>query len=209
MPCESASRTSPPTCAKHSTTSYHLKWKSSETCCATTSLLPLRHLQGGGEQVAHLRSAHPPQAQSDNVLTFVTTIITFDIHIIMKGKSPRSNMCATTTNVTINTKTLEMQTPTSPNKLYIKLRPTFISTREDRETRATKKLLWHQVQGDQVQARATLPSSEAPQGRWPSMGNSLRSWRRAMRCHIIWASYKKKTTRRSSMDHSLRPRRRA
>ena len=35
----------------------------------------------------------------------------------------------------------------------------------------------HQVQGDHLRARATLPSSEAPQGRWPSMGNSLRSWR--------------------------------
>ena len=31
----------------------------------------------------------------------------------------------------------------------------------------------HQVQGDYLRAMATLPSSEAPQGRWPSMGNSL------------------------------------
>ena len=66
----------------------------------------------------------------------------------------------------------------------------------------------HQVQGDHLQARATLPSSEAPQGRWPSMGNSLRSWRRATRCHIIWASNNKTTTRRLSMGLSLQPRRR-
>ena len=35
----------------------------------------------------------------------------------------------------------------------------------------------HQVQGDYLRARVTLPPSEALQGRWPSMGNSLRSWR--------------------------------
>ena len=67
----------------------------------------------------------------------------------------------------------------------------------------------HQVQGDHLQARATLPSSEAPQGRWPSMGNSLRSWRRATRCHIIWASNTKTVTRRLSKGHPLRPWRRA
>lgn len=58
------------------------------------------------------------------------------------------------------------------------------------------------------QARVTLPSSEAPQGRWPSMGISLRSWRRATRCHIIWASNNKTTTRRLSKGHPLRPWRR-
>ena len=67
----------------------------------------------------------------------------------------------------------------------------------------------HQVQGDHLQARATLPSLEAPPGRWLSMGNSLRSWRRATRCHIIWASNNKTATRRSSKGHPLRPRRRA
>jgi hypothetical protein len=30
---------------------------------------------------------------------------------------------------------------TIPNKLYIKLRPTFMSTREDRETSSTKRKL--------------------------------------------------------------------
>ena len=32
-----------------------------------------------------------------------------------------------------------MRKPTSPNKLYIKLRPNFMSTREDRETSTTKR----------------------------------------------------------------------
>ena len=68
------------------------------------------------------------------------------------------------------------------------------------------RLLQQQV--DHLRARATLPSSEAPQGRWPSMGNSLRSWRRATRCHIIWASNNKTATRRLSMGLSLQPRRR-
>ena len=63
----------------------------------------------------------------------------------------------------------------------------------------------HQVQGNCLRERVTLPSSEAPQGRWPSMGNSLRSWRRAMRCHIIWASNTKTVTRRLSKGHPLRP----
>ena len=66
----------------------------------------------------------------------------------------------------------------------------------------------HQVQSGYLRARATLPPSEAPQGRWPSMGISLRSWRRATRCHIIWASNNKTATRRLSMGLSLQPRRR-
>ena len=66
-----------------------------------------------------------------------------------------------------------------------------------------------QLQCDHLRARATLPSSEAPQGRWPSMGNTLRSWRRAMRCHVIWASHAKTVIRRSSKGHPLRPRQRA
>ena len=79
------------------------------------------------------------------------TIITFMIHIVMKGKSPPSNMCTTTMNDiyyelkydndTINMKMLEMRLPTSPNKLYIKLRPNFMSIREDRETSTTKRML--------------------------------------------------------------------
>ena len=89
----------------------------------------------------------------------MATTITFVIHIVMKGKSPPSIMCTTTTNDiyyelkydndTINMKMLEMRLPTSPNKLYIKLRPSFMSIREDRETSTTKmdlrlhQPLWH------------------------------------------------------------------
>ena len=186
------------------------------------------------------------QAQFVHVHVYMATIITFVIHIVMKGKSPPSIMCTTTTNDiyyelkcdnnTIIMKMLNKRKCTSPNKLYIKLRPNFMSTREDRETSTTNTVLrlhqplWHlrqvlsrhlrlwtydifayfprvrlqrlhQVQGDHLQARVTLPSSEAPQGRWPSMGNSPRSWRRATRCHIIWASNSKTATRRSSKGH--------
>ena len=184
----------------------------------------------------------------------MATTITFVIHIVMKGKSPPSNMCTTTTNdiyyelkcdnANIIMTMLTKRKCTSPNKPYFTPSPSFMSTKEDRETTTTKMVLrlqqplWHlrqvlsrhlrlwtygifayfprvrlqrlhQVQGDHLRARATLPSSEAPQGRWPSMGNSLRSWRRATRCHIIWASNNKTATRRSSKGHPLRPRRRA
>ena len=107
-------------------------------------------------------------------------------------------------NDTITMKMLSKRQCTSPNKLYFMPRPSLKSTREDRETSTTKTELWlhqplrhlllriygifayfpwvrlhrhHQVQGDHLRARATLPSSEAPQGRWPSMRISLRSWR--------------------------------
>ena len=193
------------------------------------------------------------QAQFVHVHISMATTITFVIHIVMKGKSPPSNMCTTTTNDIfyelkhdndiIIMKMLHKRKCTSPNKPYFTPSPSFISTREDRETTTTKTAVWlqqqlrhlrqvlsrhlrlwtygifayfprvrlqrlHQVQGDHLRARATLPSSEAPQGRWPSMGNSLRSWRRATRCHIIWASNNKTTTRRLSMGLSLQPRRR-
>ena len=192
------------------------------------------------------------QAQVVHVHISMATTITFVIHIVMKGKSPPSNMCTTTTNDIyyelkhdndiIIMKMLHKRKCTSPNKPYFTPSPSFMSTREDRETSTTKTelrlqqplrhlrqvlsrhlRLWtydifayfprvrlhrlHQVQGDHLRARATLPSSEAPQGRWPSMGNSLRSWRRATRCHIIWASHTKTVTRRSSKGHPLRPRR--
>lgn len=88
------------------------------------------------------------QAQVVHVHISMATTITFVIHIVMKGKSPPSNTCTTTTNDiyyelkcdndTINMKMLEMCLPTSPNKLYIKLRPSFMSKREDRETSTTK-----------------------------------------------------------------------
>ena len=78
----------------------------------------------------------------------MATTIKYVIHLVMKGKSPPSNMCTTTTNdiyyklkcdnATINMKMLEMRLPTSPNKLYIKLCPSFMRKREDRETSTTK-----------------------------------------------------------------------
>ena len=191
------------------------------------------------------------QAQVVQVNIYMATTITFVINIVMKGKSPPSNMCTTMTNDinielkhdndNIIMKMLTKRKCTSPNKLYFTPSPNFKSTREDRETSTTKTELWlhqplwhlrqvlsrhlrlwtygifayfprvrlqrlHQVQGDHLQVRATLPSSEAPQGRWPSMGNSLRSWRRATRCHIIWASYNKTVIGQSSKGHPLRPR---
>ena len=91
------------------------------------------------------------QAQVVLVHISMATTITFVIHIVMKGKSPPSIMCTTTMNDiyfelkhdndTINMKMLETHIPTSPNNLYIKLRPNFMSTREDRETSTTKKKL--------------------------------------------------------------------
>ena len=98
------------------------------------------------------------QAQVVQVNIYMATTIMFVIHIVMKGKSPPSIMCTTTTNTielkhdndTIIMKMLEMRLPTSPNKLYIKLQPNFMSTREDRETSTTKRMLrllptplWH------------------------------------------------------------------
>ena len=193
------------------------------------------------------------QAQFVHIHIFVMTTVTIMINIVMKGKSPPSNMCTTTTNDIyyelkhdndiIVMKMLHKRKCTSPNKPYFTPSPSFKSTKEDCETTTTKTVLrlqqplWHlrqvlsrhlclwtygifayfprvhlhrlhQVQGDYLRARATLPSSEAPQGRWPSMGNSLRSWRQATRCHIIWASHTKMVTRRSTKGHSLRLRRR-
>ena len=193
------------------------------------------------------------QAQVVHVHISMETTITFVIHLVMKGKSPPSNMCTTTTNDIyyelkhdnniINMKMLAKRKCTSPNKPYFTPSRSFMSTKEDRETTTTKtalrlqQALWHlrqvlsrhlrlwtygifayfprvclhqhlQQQGDHLQARATLPSSEAPHGRWASMGISLQSWRRAMRCHIIWASNNKTMKRRSSKGHPLRPRRR-
>ena len=88
------------------------------------------------------------QAQVVHVHISMATTITFVIHLIMKGKSPPSNMCTTTTNgiyyklkcdnATINMKMLEMRLPTSSNKPYFTPSPNFISTRKDRETSTTK-----------------------------------------------------------------------
>ena len=95
------------------------------------------------------------QAQFVHVHIFVTTTITFVIHIVMKGKSPPSNMCTTTTNDTyyelkcdndtIIMKMLAKRKRTSPNKHYFTPSPSFMSIREDRETSATKtELRLHQ-----------------------------------------------------------------
>ena len=91
------------------------------------------------------------QAQVIHVHISMATTITFVIHIVMKGKSPPSNMCTTAMNNiyyelkhdkdTINMKMLDTCLPTSPNKLYIKLQPNFMSTREDHETSTTKRML--------------------------------------------------------------------
>ena len=91
------------------------------------------------------------QAQVVHVHISMATTITFVIHLVMKGKSPPSNMCTTTMNNiyyklkhdndTIIMKMLNTHKPTSPNKLYINLRPTFMSKREDRETTTTKTAL--------------------------------------------------------------------
>ena len=68
------------------------------------------------------------QAQFVHVHIFVMTIVTIVINIIMKGKSPPSNMCTTTTydiyyelkhdNDTIIMKMLHTRKLTSPNKTY-------------------------------------------------------------------------------------------
>ena len=79
------------------------------------------------------------QAQVVHVHIYMATTITFVIHIVMKGKSPPSIMCTTTTNNiyyelkcdndTINMKMLHKRKRTSPS---------FMSIREDRETSTTK-----------------------------------------------------------------------
>ena len=97
--------------------------------------------------------------QAQVVHISMTTIITFVIHIVMKGKSPPSIMCTTTTNDIyyelkhdndiIIMKMLHKRKCTSPNKPYFTPRPNFVSTREDREMSTTKmelrlqQSLWH------------------------------------------------------------------
>ena len=99
------------------------------------------------------------QAQVVHVHISMATIITFVIHLVMKGMAPPSNMCTTTMNDiyyklkydndTIIMKMLNTRKCTSPNKLYFTPSPSFISTREDRETTTTKTVLrlqqplWH------------------------------------------------------------------
>ena len=91
------------------------------------------------------------QAQVVQVHIYMATTIMFVIHIIMKGKSPPSNMCTTTTNDIyyelkhdndiIITKMLHKRKCTSPNKPYFTPSPSFKSTKEDRETTTTKTAL--------------------------------------------------------------------
>ena len=88
----------------------------------------------------------------------MATTITFVIHLVMKGMSPPSNMCTTTTNdiyyelkcdkATINMKMLEMRLPTSRNKPYFTPSPNFMTTREDRDTSTTKSTLRLQPSDD-------------------------------------------------------------
>ena len=88
------------------------------------------------------------QVQIVLVHIYMATTITFVIHIIMKGKSPPSNMCTMTTNDIYNELKCDnaniimtMLTKckcTSPNKPSFTPSPNFMSTREDHETSTTK-----------------------------------------------------------------------
>ena len=112
-----------------------------------SSLLPLHHLQGGDIQATSLRSANKMQAQVVHVHISMATIA----NIVMKGKSPPSIMCTTTTNDIfyelkhdndiIIMKMLHKRKCTSPNKPYFTPSPSFKSTKEDRETTTTKTAL--------------------------------------------------------------------
>ena len=78
------------------------------------------------------------QVQIVLVHIYMATIITFVIHIVMKGKSPPSIMCTTTTNDIyqelkhdndiIIMKMLDKRIPTSPKTLYFTPSPTFKRT---------------------------------------------------------------------------------
>ena len=102
------------------------------------------------------------QVQIILVHIYMATTIKFMINIVMKGKSPPSNMCTTTTNAIyyelkhdndiIIMKMLHKHKCTSPNKPYFAPRPSFKSTKEDREMTTTKtelqlqQPLWHLCQ---------------------------------------------------------------
>ena len=91
------------------------------------------------------------QVQIVLVHFYMATTITFVIHIVMKGKSPPSIMCTTTTNDIyyelkhdndiIIMKMLHKRKCTSPNKPYFTPSPSFMSKREDRETSTNKTKL--------------------------------------------------------------------
>ena len=85
------------------------------------------------------------QAQVVHIHISMATTITFVIHIVMKGKSPPSIMCTTTTNANelkhdnniIIMKMLHKRKCTSPNTPS----RSFMRKREDRETTTTKTAL--------------------------------------------------------------------
>ena len=91
------------------------------------------------------------QVQIVLVHIYMATTITFVINIVMKGKSPPSNMCMTTTNdiyyelkcdnANIIMTMLTKRKCTSPNKPYFTPIPTFMSIREDRKMSTTKMAL--------------------------------------------------------------------
>ena len=97
------------------------------------------------------------QVQIVLVHIYMATTITFVINIVMKGKSPPSIMCTTTTNAKelkhdndiMIMKMLHKRKCTSPNKPYFTPSQSFKSTKEDRETITTKTALrlhqplWH------------------------------------------------------------------
>ena len=92
------------------------------------------------------------QAQVVHVHISMATTITFVIFLVMKGKSPPSNMCTTTMsdiyyelkcdNANIIMTMLTKRKCTSPNKPYFMTSPSLMSKREDRETTNTKTMLW-------------------------------------------------------------------
>ena len=92
------------------------------------------------------------QAQVVHVHISMATTITFVIHLVMKGKSPPSNMCMTTMNdiyyelkcdnANIIMTMLTKRKCTSPNKPYFTPSPNIMTIREDRETSTTKMALW-------------------------------------------------------------------
>ena len=152
------------------------------------------------------------QVQIVLVHIYMATTITFVIHIVMKGKSPPSIMCTTTTNNIsyelkhdndiINMKMLHKHKCTSPNKPYFTPSQSFMSKREDRETSTTK-----------TELRLLPPLRHLRQvflrhlRLWMLCHLRPSSTTRAMMCHLRPSSMAT-MMRWLSMGFSLRPRRR-
>ena len=99
------------------------------------------------------------QVQIVLVHIYMATTIKFVINIVIKGKSPPSIMCTTMMNDIsydlkhdtdiIIMKMLHKRKCPSTNKPYFMTSPSFMSTKEDRETTTTKtalrlqQQLWH------------------------------------------------------------------